>query len=490
MCFPHVDEETRSVLQSVMNKAENFADFAEMLCDRVCTEISTPLLLYFAFYFAWWIDWYTLCDKLESAEKVNDLAQHLLLLSKARRGESVSWDDSRKSVKQALIAAPNDWMASHLYLAWRLLAEDYYPETDIDIQPIEAITSSVEKNKDMACFKSCLLFFKARRYEREGRAKESVALYRQGLTSAREFDDQTMAANIMLVIAGIIKQSDVKQAIDLFISSRELCHKLGYRLGVAAIQLNLGFIMQFRGELDAAIEYVLDYTAIREQLGLGRQLGSAFVASLYNQFGNGEEAYQYAKVSVNFSQGSSAIRLFSRMHAELAWALINLGRHDEAYAELATAYELSSKSGDSIQMMWVRLVDGILDKAEKQFDSANLIFKEILKALENDSLPILQNICLLNLTEIEIKLLADEALKKNLDLSGFWMARLVDHAEKNDLPGIAARALLLKAELRRKQRRFDEVRTILKEVQKTAKAPSMRYLNDLAVSMFPDIVLT
>jgi tetratricopeptide (TPR) repeat protein len=178
------------------------------------------------------------------------------------------------------------------------------------------------------------------------------------------------------------------------------------------------------------------------------------------------------------------------MHAELAWALINLGRYEEANTELATAYETASKSGDSVQMMWVRLIDGIHDKAERHFDNANLIFKEILKDLENDPLPVLQNICLLNLTEIEIEMLTDVSLKKNSDESGPWMARLVEHAEKHDLPGIAARALLLKAELRRKQGRFDEVRKLLSAVQKTSEAPSMRYLNDLAISMFPDIIIT
>jgi tetratricopeptide (TPR) repeat protein len=490
MCFAHIDEETRTILQSIMAEAENFGDFTERLCNRVCEEPSSPLPEYFAFYFAFWLDWYTLVDKLESAGKVSDLAWHLLLLSRARRGEAVSWDDSRRSVKRALIAAPNDWIASHLYLVWRLIAEDFYPETDIDIQPIEAIASSVEKNKEMACFKSYLLFFKARKYDREGRVKESVGLYRQVLATAREFDDQTMVADTMLTIAGNIKQTDVKQAIDLFISSRELCQKLGYKLGVGSVQLNLGFIMQFRGELSAAIEYLLDYKAIREQLGLPMIWHNSYIASVYNQFGKGEEAYQYAKTAVDFSQTSSIIRPFPRMHAELAWALVNLGRYDEAYAELATAYGIASKSGDSGQMMWVRLVDGILDKAEKHFDSANLIFKEILKDLESSPIPVFQNICLLNLTEIEIELLTDEWLKKNSDVSGPWMTRLVEHAEKNDLPGIAARALLLKAELRRRQGRLDEVRMTLKEVQKTANAPSMKYLNDLAVSMFPEIIIT
>jgi hypothetical protein len=100
------------------------------------------------------------------------------------------------------------------------------------------------------------------------------------------------------------------------------------------------------------------------------------------------------------------------------------------------------------------------------------------------------NICLLNLTEIEIDLLSEEVLLKESDTSGPWMQKLVEHAEKKDLPGIAARAMLLKAKHRHRQGQDDEVRRILKEVQKTAEAASMKYLKDLAICIFPEIIVT
>jgi tetratricopeptide (TPR) repeat protein len=297
-------------------------------------------------------------------------------------------------------------------------------------------------------------------------------------------------ADIIRSMAGFIKQTNVKQAIGLFISSRELSERLGYQHMIGLVQQNLGMLMQLRGELNAAIEYHLDYRKIRESLGLDTRYMACLIACMYSQIGKGEDAFELAKTAVDFANSSSTIWLLSRPHAELAWALINLGRYDEAEAELATAYEIATKSGDFAQMMWVQLVEGILDKAESNFDSANLIFKELLNDLENDPVPMLQNTCLLNLTEIEIEMLTDVFLKNNSDISGPWMTRLVEHAEKNDLPGIAARALLLQAELLRKQGRFDEVRKTLKEVQRTAKASSMRYLNDLIVSMFTDIIVT
>lgn len=489
MCFPHVDEETRSVLQSVMDEAENFGDFTEKLCNRVCAEASPPLLEYFALFFAWWLDWLTLVDRLVSAEKISDLGSPILLLTRARRGEVVSWDDTNKSMKKALMAAPNDWLATHLYLTWRLLADSYYPESDIDIRPIDTIISGVETNRDLACFKAYLLYLKALEYDRETKRKEMVAQLRKALVVAREYDDQILIVDIIIQMASRIKQTDVRQAINLFISCRELGEKLGHKHSVGQVQAELGFIMQLRGELNAAIEYHMDYKKIRESLGLDTRYTDYLIACMYNQIGKGDKAFELAKTAVDFASGASILRLLPRPHAELAWALINLGRYDEAEKEIALAYELATKSGHFGQMEWVQLVEGILDKAEGDFNGAIAAFEEVLKNQKNDPVPVLQNICLLNLTEIEIEILTDESLKKNSDLSGPWMAELVEHAKKNDLLGIAARALLLKAELRRRQGRFDEMREILRQIGKTAKAPSMKYLNELAVSMFPDIIL-
>jgi tetratricopeptide (TPR) repeat protein len=490
MCFPHVDEETKSVLQSVMEEAENFGDFVEKLCDRVCAKASSPLLEYFAIYFAFCLSWYTLVNRLDSAGKVTDLGLPLLLLTRARRGDVVSWEEMKKSMKRALMVSPNDWIASQLYLNWRDFAMAFYPESDIDIKPIEVIEYSVERNTELSFFKAYLLDMSAFAYEREHKDKEAINQRKQALAIARKFDEQIFMANTICHMAGFIRATDVKQATNLLISARELSERLGYKNGIGMALQQLGFIMAIRGELDAAIEYTLEYRRIRESLDLPPQYNDQIIAAMYNQMGKGEEAYQLAKAAVEFGTNTSVMRHNANPHVELAWALINLGRHDEAEAELAIAGGIATKSGSSRQMMTVRLVEGILDKAEGNLDSATLVFKEVLDYLKNNPILPIQNTCLLNLTEIEIAMLTDESLKKNSDVSGPWMAKLVEHAETNDLPGIAARALLLKAELRRRQKRFDDMRKLLKQVQETAKAPSMKYLNDLMVSYFPDIILS
>ncbi|MFX1485086.1 MAG: tetratricopeptide repeat protein, partial [Promethearchaeota archaeon] len=468
--------------------AEDYADFTERLCDKVCEEPSPPLLEYFAVFFAFHVEWYTLIDRLHSSGKISDLASPIWLIVRGRRGEGVSWDDIKRAMMKALSVASNDWITCHLYLTWRFKAEILYPECDVDIKPIDAIKASVNENSDLEFFKAYLLHFEALGYLRENKTKEGLAKLEQALAVTRRFDDQILSTDYLIDIASYIKHSDPQQGLDLFTSAKGLGEKLGYKDRIGMINQQLGHMKGIRGEMDAAIENQIEYKRIRETLGLPTEYMSTVIAFLYNQIGDGAKAYEYAKIILDFQD--SVLRHLPYTRAQLCWALINLGRYEEAKVELAAAQTIAYKSGTSEQFLWVRMVEGILDKEEGRFDTAIECLTEVLNYTTDDPRPVFQNICLLNLTEIEIELFIDELMDGKIDTSGPWMQRLFEHAENNDFPGIAARALLLKAEFHRRQGRLDEVRRLLIEVQETAKTPSMRYLNDIAVSMFPKIFVS
>ena len=70
------------------------------------------------------------------------------------------------------------------------------------------------------------------------------------------------------------------------------------------------------------------------------------------------------------------------------------------------------------------------------------------------------------------------------------MQKLEEYVAETDFPGIAARSKILKAKLCEKQGRHDEVKKLLKGVMESAESPSMKYLNDIVVSTFPDVIIT
>ena len=487
MCFPHVDEETKSVLQSIMEEAENYADFTERLAKLVLSETVSPLLEYLAVFFLFRIRNYQLIEKLEDARKVPSMAEPLLLAIWAQRGQRVGWEEMRTSLLSAINDTPNDWIATQLYLNWRLWIEHIYTETDVDVKPIEIIISNVNSNEELECFKSNLFVLEAYVLRRERKRSDGLILLREALTIARKFDDQVMVAEIQVVIVTRIKHTDLKSAIDLLNTTKELCVQLGYSVLIGTILFELGHIMTFRGEIYAGIDYHIECNSIRESLDLPTEFGKSLIAFFYNQIGDGERALEFAK------KGLESTFTLQRRSAypfiQFAWTLINLDRCDEAKVEFAIAQELALKSGEFTQLTNCRIVEGILDKTENNLGAAIACFEEVLRSIEDNPTPVYENICLLNLTEIEIEMLDEDTLEGRTDLSGPWMQKLFEHSKTKDLPGIAARAKILQASLLQKQKRYDDMRKLLNDVRNIAdQYPSMSYLNGIINATFPDLI--
>ncbi|MFW9788062.1 MAG: hypothetical protein ACFFE1_10330 [Candidatus Thorarchaeota archaeon] len=488
VCFPYVDEVTRDTLELMMNEAENYADFTERLCDRVISEPSSPVLEYLAFSFAFWIENYNPIDRLEAAGKVSDLAKPLLLHVKIDRGTNISWNDMKASLRKALDMSSNDWIATHLYLGWRIATQYHFPEADVEIWPLDKISAAVDENDELRYFKSYLFWIEAKNLQKEGKRKEAITLLRQALIIARKFDDRVYVARILDILASFTKQTDLRQAVDMLNTARELSEELGYLGEIGLVQHHMGHIKGMRGEFDSAIEYQHEYKKHLDSLGSSYHLENSFIALYYNLSGNGERALDFSEKSIPPDEAPNRLLAYAR--AQQAWALINLERYEEAKEVIDICHKLALKSGDSGQMIWYYIAEGLLDKAEKRFEDGLVNFQKVLDFDAEDPTPVIQNICLLNLTEIEVDMLTETALQMNRDSSGNWMTKLEEHVQKNDFPGIAAQSRILNAKLRYRQGRYDDVRKILKEVQETAETPSMRYLKDMMISKFPDVIVT
>lgn len=486
--FPYVDEKARNILELVMDEAENYADFTEKLCDRVISESSSPVMEYLAFLFAYRIENFNLIDRLEAASKVSDLAKPLYLLVKIDRGASIKWDEMKVSLMSALSAAPNDWIASHLYLTWRLSTSVYFAEADTEVRSLDVVSAAVKENSEMRYFELYLLRIAAARFGKDNLVREQISHLRQALTIARKFDDRVAVALIIAHLAGLTKHTNLKNAIDMTVTAKRLGEELGSKSLIGHIQQHMGHIMGMRGEYDAAVEYQCEYKANQESLGRSTPMSNALIALYYNLSGNGEKALKFAEEA--FTPEEAPHNMLPYARAQQAWALINLGRYTEAEEAIEILQKHVLKSGDSMQMIWYNIIEGLLDKAEEQFENAVINFKKALDSNAENLTPLFQNICLLNLTEIEIDTLADSALQEDNDSSGPWMMKLEEQVQEHDFPGIAAQSMILKAKLRYRQGKYDDVRKILKEVQETAKTPSMRYLNDMMISKFPDMIVT
>jgi tetratricopeptide (TPR) repeat protein len=503
MCFPYVDEETKRVLKAAMDEAENYADFTERLCERVCKHPSPPLLEYFSLFFAFHISDYRLVDNLANAGKTTDLVGPFLQIVKYRRGDSVYWNDMQDSLEKAVKAAPNDWITAHLYLKWRYYAELNFPESEIESEHIESITKGVSNEKELEFFKSYLLRFKAIRAHFDSHFDEVVELLYQALLIARKYDEQVAVADILSGLADNVKSNpDPKLRdllglegegreliIQLLNMTKEASEILGYRYRVGYVQHNFGHYNGVWGKLNLAIELLDEFYRIRNSLGLSVDTLNTMFAFYYNQMGAGKEALEHVDAAIQSSDPHR--RLSSWALAQRAWALINLGRFDEARADLEASKELASKGGVAIHwFVWFQIVEGILYRMERNFEAAKSTFIDVYEYLEGHPLGVVDNICLLNLTEIEIETYDSESMDKPTDSSGPWMEGLEERVGQSGSLGVVAQSMILKAKFLQHQGRFDEMKRTLRRVQTISLEPGLGFLNNMVMTAFPDIVLT
>ena len=123
----------RMGLNTIMFEAEDYYDFVMRLFQEISTEKANPELVYFTIFHAYNMDMYNDVHQYFENYDLPPFTEPLVLAIRAICGESIDMDYMNESLVDALKNAPNDWLACHMYLAWRRIAESIYPETDTDV---------------------------------------------------------------------------------------------------------------------------------------------------------------------------------------------------------------------------------------------------------------------------------------------------------------------------------------------------------------------
>jgi tetratricopeptide (TPR) repeat protein len=483
-CFPHVDEETRSVLQAVMDEAKDYNEFAELLCERVSSQSSPILLNYFAYFHAYNQQRFNLIRDLEKKVTISDLAKPLMLLT--HPWGNIDWGDFQKSVALAIKSAPNDWIACHVYMIWRgdIEAIEAYPERLTDLEPLRILESRIESDDDFSFFRTALNHLRARGLNREDKIEEAKYWYDQAITLAKKHDCRDQVAVLLYEKANMIKNMNSNEALSILEIQRSISEELGFDYALSLNEQALGLIAQARGEYESAIKHYNLSIEFIEFLGLVSLVDfqKCQIARQYNQMQDGKRALEITTDVLQRYQSD----IICYPYIQEAWALLNLNRIDEATQRLDIAKEWAPKSGVDWLFGMFHLLEGLvhvkrneLSSAKFELEQANSIFR---------SFP-LTNLTLIPLTRVEIEMFPYEKEVVKADVSGPWMQALIEQVEEKDIPGIAAQALLLKAKYRFNQGRIAEANELFEEVLKTSKTSGMDYLKSMAESLLPELIV-
>jgi tetratricopeptide (TPR) repeat protein len=484
-CFRHVDEETRSILQAVMDESKDYNDFAEQLCERVIKETSPPLLNYFAYFHAYNQLKFNLIRTLEKKVKVPDLAKPLLLLTQP--WGNIDWDDHQKSISAALKDAPNDWIACHIYMIWRfdIGSTLTYPERLTDLEPLRIIESKIRYDQDFSFFLAFLHHIKALEFQREDKIDESKTWYDRAITIANQHDDLAHVAILLYNKASMVKNANFNESLSILKSQRSVSERLGYIYALALNDLTMGLIAQARGEYETTVKHLKEHVQSLDTLGLDSWVNfhRLVIASQYNQMQNGAQALEIVN---NVLEGYQSQKpWFPYIHK--TWALLNLDRINEATQTLDLARDWAPKSGVDMNLGYIRFLEGLMFVKRTEFPSAKFELEQAHSLFR--SFPS-TNQTLIHLTYVEIEMFSYGKENTHTDVSGPWMQRLMEQVQEKDIPGIEAQAMLLKAKFRFKQGRTTEAKKLVKKVLKTSEKSDMKYLEKMAESLLPELLVS
>jgi len=475
-CFPHVDEETRNILQSAMVEAKDLTDFSNILCDKVCHESDNPLTIYFAYNYCQETD----IERLQDAGKYSVLAEPILIYLNMPRGMLPDWDDSQRAIKEVLQAAPNDWIACHIYIGWRGYAERRHPEISTDLKIMSLLESRIEKDEDFSYFLPQLYGIKAARFAKERSMDEAIKMYDLAINEAKKQDNPAALIGALFWKVGMVKRLDVAEAKVILEQHRQISEEWGMAGSLANNHHQLGHIAMARGEFNLALHHQLKRMEIGNSLGWDQEVFKLIIADLHNMMGNGAKALE----TLTMIQGDT-IRNRPRFNIQEAWAMVNLGNIDDAETEISKAREILLRSDQEVLLGFVYLVEGLIEKAKLDFENAEFTLERALDIFERYLNVAFINIALIHLCDIEIESFTSSS--KNIELSGPWMARLLYQVEKKDLPGFEAQAKLLKAKFLMKQAHIDESSKLVSEVRKISESPNVEYLEKVAEVLIPEL---
>lgn len=482
MYFPFVDDETRLIMESIMDAAYNYHDFVCQLVERVCTEKSSDALVHLAAIHNAYLSNFRIHKQLSETHVNTTIARPYLLTYDAFYEEDPSlFDAAKDAIEQIISSSPDEFVAYQMYDCAGHIGRLTAPRDSYEIQAFEKMERLVEDNEAFSCFKSNVLEHKAWQYERSD-PKEAIRFYELAYEVAMEHDDQVNAASHLSAMAFSVRNFDTTKALKLISKSEALSRSQGHSYSIADMQNLKGIVHNSRGEFSASVECYQECIRLHERMGAPTMSVMPHnIAWTYNEMGMGEEALEWAMMAIDTLKAHPSHQPLA--YFEVARALVNLGRLKEAREYLEEAQERGLKIADEVFLQNGYIISGQLEMREGRHLDALYSFEKSFEICERTGRQNRLNSSLVKLTECELALFENNKDTQVDETSGPWMDRLERETNERNIPGIQGRMLLLKAELRLKQGRKDDAALLLSEVIELAENPEMRYLREKANSL-------
>ncbi|TFH10817.1 MAG: hypothetical protein E4H14_01820 [Candidatus Thorarchaeota archaeon] len=440
--YPFIDEETKTILNSLMEESSSYYDFTQRLC-KVVLENDGPInLTYIAAVQAWWCRLEETMNQIQ--EKYKDepcIRPWSYFLYSGIRDQAQSHDAVVESIEKAIDWPVDDWIVTELHL---LHAFFHHPFGEVIslYEPLEKVKLLIAASPLLRCFESLIYAFEGIAKTREGDVKDALNVLQRGKALAEEYDDLLYKYMNMLQ-EGIIRTNvHVHEAVSVFEELYDLAQDLEMPYFVAEILNDSSLVYETAGEFDLAISSLHE---IMKMLGDIRPSDTNWIllSRNYSTLGDGHQSLKW--INRGFEDNGQFVGTLMLLWK--AWALILVNLLDESDLILETAYPLVIKSGLERYLGIYYHISGVAELKKGDLLAALKLIEKAWAIAERNPAGTDQNRALLDLARSEI-LLSNKSLESTkVVVPGKWLSKLEKHALDRGLHGIQMYAALLKSEL-------------------------------------------
>lgn len=475
MYFPFMDETTREFIEDIMIQAQNYREFVSVLNDKVySSENCTELEVFFATHHAAVLFDFDCLDNVAHKYGKLPIIRPNLFIASAFRGNKEDLEQAREAVDLVLASNPPDWLVCEM-LVTKLEAELLnYPTKLYGDATLDSILSIFESNKNLDFFKSRLYDALGVRARRNGEMNQALQYYEMGIENASENNDLSRLALLFRSKASIVESTNTNESIDLLAKASSIMRTLGDSVGLGDVLFELSKLEAVRGRFDVAIDHCIDVCRLRDSVGMTIGTYALHLSTLYNVTGNPQAGLEWAKMA-----GFDLVHPYKpRAFLNQAWALCIMGLLHEATDILDDIRENILKSGLETHLAAYYLVNGISEKHGRNFSAAEVSLKGALDIYERRGTLMYTNICLEELSRIEVSRAEEDANEGHANAVSVWLCQLEERARTLDLPGILGQALLLKTRYLSLLNEEEEAEQALLELVQITQKSNLKFLQE------------
>jgi tetratricopeptide (TPR) repeat protein len=451
--YPFIDEESKTMLDSLMEESSSYYDFVQRLSAFVLENEVPVNLAYLAAVHAWWCRAEELKSLIqEKYENVPCVRPWQYPHNSVETHQLQYHDSVVEDIEKVMSSSPEDWMKMELHLLhtfyhWPLGELTSYYES------LEKAKSLIDTNPRLNCFEPLICAFEGIAKLREAYVKESLAIIQRGKELAEVYDESLYKYMNMLQKGNILRTFNVQDSLALFEDLYNLAQDLEVPYFTIEVLHDSAIVYETAGEYDLAISSHLEKMKL---FGI-TDIPEPFPSRIYSTLGDGQKALEVIERHFNCA-GPFDSPLF---YFWKAWALALVNKLEEAERTLDTAHSLIAKTGSEGTLGNYYHCVGVLELRRGNLLAALDIIEKAWDIAERVSSGTNQNRALLDLVRVEIALDKQSIDEIKVATPGKWLSKLEKFATERELTGIRMQAALLKSELYQNHGQLKDAQSIL-----------------------------